>query len=57
MWEFLKYFISESFEVEVFLYMVSIIILTHSRRGPRYLGQATTTVQDGARDNLCFVTS
>ena len=31
--------------------------LTHSRRSPRYLGQATSTVQDGARDNSCYMTS
>ena len=33
------------------------ILLTHSRRSPRNLSQANSTVQDGARDNSCYMTS
>ena len=33
------------------------VLLTHSRRSPRYLWQATSTAQDGARDNSCYMTS
>ena len=31
-------------------------VLSYSRRSQIYLGQATSTVQDRARDNSCYVT-